>query len=512
VTATPSEGAADLQPIDRGRLLARLRGTQVWDAVIVGGGATGLGIAVDAAQRGLRVALIEAQDFSAGTSSRSTKLIHGGVRYLAQGNVKLVREALHERALLLANAPQIAHPLRFVVPCYREFDRLLLRVGLGMYDLLAGQASLGPTQWLSRDETLGLLPGIRAAGLRGGVAYWDAQFDDARMCIALMQTAFALGATPVNYVRCEDIETRDGAVCAVIAVDAETGERFRLPTRCVFNAAGVWVDAIRRLADSEARPVIKVSQGSHLVVDRGFMPASAGLLIPRTPDGRVLFVLPWLGALLIGTTDRALDDAPFEPQVSEEEIAFMLETARGYLERPPGRADVRSAFAGLRPLYSIEQAGATAKISREHAVLTEAGGLISVVGGKWTTYRRMAVDALEAAAKAEVLPAGLSRTEALPLVADPVLIDASRAGVDGAAMARTETFREHCRQYTLARREEDIVLRRSRIGVLDAAAGATRDAARRRPQQEEKRPPAGGLVEESDRAVRTGDADRLSGP
>jgi glycerol-3-phosphate dehydrogenase len=232
----------EAQPIDRNVLHARLREPAPWDAVIIGGGATGLGIAVDAAARGLRVALIEQRDFASGTSSRSTKLIHGGVRYLAQGNVKLVREALAERAVLLKIAPDIVHPLEFVVPCYRFGEREFMRIGLGLYDLLAGKASLGPTRWLSREQTLRRLPGVQPKGLRGGVSYWDAQFDDAAMAIALMQTAFALGATPINYVACESLESRDGRIAAVHARDAETGESFRLATGCVFNAAGVWVD------------------------------------------------------------------------------------------------------------------------------------------------------------------------------------------------------------------------------------------------------------------------------
>ena len=377
-----------LQPIERERLLQSLRDPQPWDAVIVGGGATGLGLAVDAAQRGLRVALIDSGDFGRGTSSRSTKLIHGGVRYLAQGNVKLVREALAERATLLRIAPHLVHPLEFVVPCYSQFDRLTLRIGLGLYDLLAGSASIGPTRWLSQAQTVARLPGIKRTGLRGGVAYWDAQFDDALMCIALMQTAVALGAVAINYVGCVGLVTDARGVCAVHVQDAETGERFVLNTRCVFNAAGVWVDAIRRLALPVAPPLIRVSQGSHVVVDRHFMPADSALLIPRTRDGRVLFVVPWKGRLLIGTTDQSCADAPFEPRPSEAEIEFLLATAAEYLAQPIARVDVRAGFTGLRPLYSLKRSGPTARISREHAVLTECGGLISVVGGKWSVSAR----------------------------------------------------------------------------------------------------------------------------
>jgi glycerol-3-phosphate dehydrogenase len=450
-------------PIERGSLLARLREPQPWDAVIIGGGATGLGLAVDAAARGLRVALIEARDFGAGTSSRSTKLIHGGVRYLAQGNIKLVREALEERATLLAIAPHLVQPMEFVVPCYRWLERPFLRIGLGMYDLLAGRRGIGRTRWLSRDETLTRLPGIRPEGLCGGVSYWDAQFDDALMCIALMQTAYALGATPINYVRCEGLHMRDGRIRSVRAMDAETGEAFELATGCVFNAAGVWVDGVRQLADPNARRLITVSQGSHLVVDREFLPGSAALMIPKTRDGRVLFVIPWLDKLLIGTTDGPRPDAPEEPQPSPAEVDFMLETARGYLARPITVADVRASFAGLRPLFNPGKAGSTAAISREHAVLTEYGNLISIVGGKWTTYRRMAVDAMAAAARAGLLEARPAHTEDLSLVVDRVLLDVARREAPDAAYA------DHCRRFTQARSSEDVLTRRARLTYLDVA-------------------------------------------
>ncbi len=451
-------------PIVREQLLARLREPRTWDAVVIGGGATGLGIALDAATRGLRVALIDAQDFAAGTSSRSTKLVHGGVRYLAQGNLKLVREALEERAILLKIAPHIVHPLEFIVPCYRLLEREYMRIGLGMYDLAAGRFSIGPTRALPREETLQRLPGVKAEGLRGGVSYWDGQFDDALMCIALMQTAYAHGATPINYVRCVALRP-EGAAATVVAQDVETGERFELRARCVFNAAGVWVDAIRKLADPAARPVTTVSQGSHIVVDREFLPGTAGLMIPRTRDGRVLFAIPWHHKVLIGTTDQPRADAPFDPQPSKEEIDFIIETAAGYLQRPITHADVRAAFAGLRPLFSPQAAGSTAKISREHAVLTEFGCVISVVGGKWTTYRRMAVDALDAAARAGLLPAGRSKTADLMLTQDDVLIAAANSG--SAAEAGLQRFAAHCRRFTQARTNADVLARRARLEFLD---------------------------------------------
>jgi glycerol-3-phosphate dehydrogenase len=413
---TAEQGRVDPQS-ERARLLARLREARPWDAVIVGGGATGLGIAVDAAQRGLRVALLEQRDFGSGTSSRSTKLIHGGVRYLAQGNFKLVREALAERAVLLKTAPHLVHPLEFIVPCYRRHDQWLLRVGLGLYDALAGSKGIGATRWLSREQTLRRLPGVRPRGLVGGVSYWDGQFDDQAMSLALMRTALSLGATPVDHLHCSGLVLREGVVAGVRATDARSGEVFELATHCVFNAAGVWADGVRRMAEPAAAAIIQVSQGSHLLVDARWMPGSAALMVPRTSDGRVLFIVPYKGQLLIGTTDRALDDAPLEPEPSDAEVEFMLETVRGYLTAAPTAADVRRRFAGLRPLYSLQHSRGTKSISREHAVIAEQGGLITVVGGKWTTYRRMAIDALAAAARAGVLPPGQSHTATLVLAA-----------------------------------------------------------------------------------------------
>jgi glycerol-3-phosphate dehydrogenase len=459
-------------PIERSALLERLRGAEPWDAVIIGGGATGLGIAVDAAARGLRVALVEAQDFAAGTSSRSTKLVHGGVRYLAQGDLKLVREALEERATLLRIAPQICHRLEFIVPCYRLLEREYMRIGLGAYDLAAGRYSIGPTRALSKAETLARLPGVKEQGLRGGVSYWDGQFDDALMCIALMQTAFALGATPLNYVRCVGLQ-RDGGMATVAAEDVESGARFSLRTRCVFNAAGVWVDPIRRLADPSARPVTTVSQGTHIVVDRDFLPRGAALMIPKTRDGRVLFAIPWHDKLVIGTTDREREDAPFDPEPSAAEVDFIVETASGYLDRPIRPVDIRARFAGLRPLFSQSGHGSTARISREHAVLTEFGCLISVVGGKWTTYRRMASDALSAAADAGFIAAGNSATAELGLIEDRQLL----AGVaDSSSAAQMRQFSDHCARFTLSRTPEDVVARRLRLAFLDEPAARAASA------------------------------------
>ena len=455
--------------IDRAQLIGQLRDSRPWDVLVIGGGATGLGIALDAAARGYRTALIEARDFASGTSSRSTKLVHGGVRYLAQGNVKLVREALAERALMLANAPELVHRLEFIVPCYRPLEREVMRIGLGLYDALAGHRGIGATRWLSRAATLAHLPGVRAEGLRGGVAYWDGQFDDARLAIALMRTAVGLGAAAVNYVRVESIDAGEDRIRQVVAVDEETGERLELRAKAVFNAAGVWVDAVRRLADPKARPLVTVSRGSHIVLDHRFLPGECGLMIPKTADGRVLFGIPWHGRLIVGTTDVPVEAPAWDPKPAESEIDFILDTARGYLAMPPAREDVLASFAGLRPLFSPRAQGATRTISREHAIVIEHGNLLTVTGGKWTTYRRMALDALAQASRKGLLDTRPCTTASLRLSIDPELETAYRAAETCAARGDAQGILSYLRSAVAreqARRPDDLLARRLRAGLL----------------------------------------------
>jgi glycerol-3-phosphate dehydrogenase len=453
--------------IDRGALLANLRAQRTWDVLVIGGGATGLGIAVDAAARGLATALIEARDFAAGTSSRSTKLIHGGVRYLAQGNLKLVREALAERATLIANAPELVRPMEFIVPAYKPLEREFLRVGLGLYDALAGARGVGATEWLSRAETLRRLPTVRPEGLHGGVAYWDAQFDDARLAIALMRTACRLGAIVLNYVPVTGLDVREGALQAVHAADAETGEAFALRARVVYNATGVWGDDLRRLADPHARPLLTLSRGSHVVVDAHFLPGARALMIPKTADGRVLFAIPWQGRLVVGTTDVPAPAADWNPQPTPAEVDFILETARGYLRPAIRPADVLATYAGLRPLVAKAAPGATKTLSREHAIVVEHQRLYTVAGGKWTTYRRMAEDALNQAIARGLIAAGATDTATLRLDVDPALEAAARAASKG---TKVERYRELARAHEQARTTEDFLQRRLRVGLVDRAA------------------------------------------
>ncbi len=330
----------------------------MWDVLVIGGGATGLGTAVDAAARGYRTALLEQGDFAKGTSSRSTKLIHGGFRYLRQGNVSLVRESLRERGLLLRNAPHLVHAIPFVLPAYGVWQKFFYGAGLKIYDLLAGRLGLGKTRLLSREETLRHLPTLSPDGLTGGVQYFDGQFDDARLAICLAQTLHDLGGVAVNYCPVATLLKSNGRVCGVVARDTESGRELTIRARVVINATGVFTDAIRRLDEPAAKPIITASQGAHIVLDRSFLPGDSALMVPKTDDGRVLFAIPWHGHVVIGTTDTLREDAPLEPRPLAEEIDFLLEHAARYLTRAPGKADILSAFAGLRPLLGKAALGA----------------------------------------------------------------------------------------------------------------------------------------------------------
>jgi glycerol-3-phosphate dehydrogenase len=400
--------------MNRDEMLRRLVDpSRIWDLVILGGGATGLGVAVDAASRGYGVLLLERGDFAQGTSSRSTKLIHGGVRYLQQGNVSLVLEALRERGLLQQNAPHLVGNLRFVVPNYEWWEAPFYGIGLKLYDVLAGKLGFGPSRFLSKQETVERLPNLETAGLRGGIIYHDGQFDDARLAISLAQTAVDHGATLVNYVTVTDFQKTDGLITGVVARDEETGEAHRIRARAVVNATGAFSDVARSMDDPAAPPLIIPSQGIHLVLDRSFLPGTEAIMVPHTADGRIVFVIPWYDRVVVGTTDTGLESAVEEPRPRDEEIEFLLETSARYLIRDPQRADIRGVFAGIRPLVRDVEAEGTAAISREHTVEVSMSGLVTIAGGKWTTYRKMAEDTVDAVAAVADLPERPCRTRTL---------------------------------------------------------------------------------------------------
>jgi glycerol-3-phosphate dehydrogenase len=384
----------------RAELLERLEDSEPWDIIVVGGGATGLGTAVDAACRGYRTLLLERGDFCCGTSSRSTKLIHGGVRYLRQGNLPLVREALRERRILLANAPHLVHDVPFVIPLYSWWERPFYGIGMALYDLLAGEGGLEHSRHLSREETIGLIPTVRRQGLRGGIVYHDGQFDDARLAVCLARTVADLGGTPLNYMNVTAFSAAPGGMATVTATECEGGREYVLSGRAVVNATGVFCDQVRHMDEPSCRPLVTTSQGAHLVLDRSFLPGDYAVMIPHTDDGRVFFAIPWYDRVIVGTTDTPLDAVTPEPAPLPDEIDFLLAHAGRCLERRPTRSDVLSCFAGLRPLAggTGEKGGRnTAQLSREHLLSVSASGLVTITGGKWTTYRSMAAAAVDAA-------------------------------------------------------------------------------------------------------------------
>ena len=371
-----------------------------WDMIVVGGGATGVGVAIDGASRGYDVLLLEQNDFGKGTSSRSTKLVHGGVRYLEQGNVSLVMEALRERALLLRNAPHLVHNLGFVVPNYDWWETPFYGIGLKLYNLLAGKHGFGASRILSGEETLERLPNLNTEGLRGGVMYFDGQFDDSRLLINLVATACEQGAVLLNYAQVTGVgKDADGFVNGVTFRDMESGEEFAAAAKVVINATGPFTDDLRRKADPSVEPMIAPSQGIHLVLDGGFLAGDSAIMVPHTSDGRVLFAIPWHGHTLIGTTDTPVPEPMLEPIAQEQEIDFVLGTASLYLAKKPAREDVTSVFAGIRPLVRAgDSSGSTASLSRSHTIRIENSGMVTICGGKWTTYRNMAEDCVNHAA------------------------------------------------------------------------------------------------------------------
>ncbi len=482
------------QPLHRAELWARLQQPRDWDLAIIGGGAVGLGVALDAAVRGFSVVLVEAHDFAKGTSSRATKLAHGGVRYLAQGDIGLVREALP-----------------FVMPAYQWWERGFYGMGLKAYDALAGRQGLGGTEWLGAGRTRELLPGVQTRGpqgqLQGGVRYWDGQFDDARLALLLARTAAARGALLLNHCAATGLVHDKDLLRGLHVRDAETGATATLQARCVVNATGVWVDAVRDMDDADTPPgapprprMVAPSQGVHLVVDHAFMPGAHALLVPKTEDGRVLFAVPWLGKTILGTTDTPRSDLPLEPQPLAEEVAFILRESGRYLARAPQRSDVRSVWVGMRPLVKPESSeGADTKsISREHTVVVGRSGLVTVTGGKWTTYRSMAEDVLSRCMARGLLPQRPGGVTArLPLIgaapgrplgeppgehlygseapllrtlpgADRWLWRDAESGQPGLS----EAMVRFAARYEMAREVEDVLARRCRLLFLDAAEAA----------------------------------------
>lgn len=476
--------------MDRSEKLALLNDS--FDVLVIGGGATGLGIAVDAATRGYRTALVEAGDFAQATSSRATKLVHGGVRYLASGQIHLVYEALHERTVMLRNAPHLVQPQPFVTPAYKWFDLPYYGIGLKLYDVISGKSSMGPTRILGRKETQSRIPGIATANLKGGILYHDGQFDDARLALALARTAEDHGAIVLNYVRFQSLLKTDGKISGAVVHDKESGAEARVQAKAVINATGIFVDDVRREDNHDIPKLLSVSRGTHIVVSPDVLGGANAIMVPKTEDGRVIFAIPWLGKVVIGTTDLAATQVEMEPGHESSEIDYLLEHINPYLEFPISRKSILSIFSGLRPLVTGKDAK-TSKLSREHHIDASPSGLITIAGGKWTTYRRMAEDTVNFAIHEKMLQDKPCRTKDIRLHGAPGQAPdhnnaLSRYGTDAgqirsyisqdpalgrkidAALPFTLAEVVYAVRHEMARTLEDVLSRRTRALLLDAQA------------------------------------------
>ncbi|MSQ91164.1 MAG: glycerol-3-phosphate dehydrogenase/oxidase [Phycisphaerales bacterium] len=487
-----------MSSFSRAEMLARADG-RMFDVLVIGGGATGLGVAVDSAARGYSTCLVEAYDFAKGTSSRSTKLVHGGVRYLEQLDIPLVMEALHERGLMHQNAPHLVHDLAFLVPRYTWWEGPFYGAGLKLYDMLAGKRNLAPSRFLSVDETVAAIPNVARDGLLGSIEYHDGQFDDARMALALARTAADAGAVVLNQVCVTRLVKTAGTICGVSAIDKESGRCIDIRAKVVVNACGIFGDEIRLLDDGTAPRMIEPAQGVHLVFDRSLQPSNRAIMVPHTDDGRVLFVIPWHERIVVGTTDTPMPHAELEPRALPEEIDFILRNAGRYLQRDPTRGDVRAVFAGMRPL--VHEAGVDSpskSISRSHKIVVSASGMVSIMGGKWTTYRRMAQDTMDrvievgglgknaCATESLKIHGWLARDDAATPAEDWLRVYGSDAVAVRAVCAEQAGWNKpmHARlpyhmgvvafavRHEMARSTEDVLARRTRALLLDAAAAS----------------------------------------
>jgi len=474
--------------MDRSQMLLKIQSDQKWDLIVVGGGASGLGVALDSASRGYKTLLLEKKDFSQETSSRSTKLIHGGVRYLRQGYISLIKEALFERSLLIKNAPHLVHPLAFVLPTKNFLERLYYYVGIKFYDFLAAQLNLEKSRLLSKEETLQLLPMINDKQIKGGIKYTDGQFDDSRLAINLGQTFVEHGGTLLNYMSVEQLIKKDHKISGVIAIDQETKQIYNIEGKCVINATGAFIDKIRLMDDLSSLPLVRPSQGTHIIIKKEFFPGDQALIVPETEDGRVLFIIPWHEHVLIGTTETQIKQVVEEPKPLDQEIEYLLNYTRKYLLKAPIKEDILSAFAGIRPLVNGNQEKSST-LSRDHLVTISNSGLVTVAGGKWTTYRKIGADTVDQVVRWANLPFQESKTKSLPIHgATSILLkdEWSYYGSDEPYVRKLANdeprmlMKLHpdlpCRpvdvlwavRYEMARRVEDVLSRRTRSLLLGA--------------------------------------------
>ena len=475
----------------RSEMIDKIRNNvKEFDFIIIGGGATGIGIALEASARGYSVVLLEKSDFTKSTSSKSTKLVHGGVRYLAQGDVGLVREAVVERGLLTQNAPHLVKNQSFIIPTHGLFDELQYTVGLTLYDLLAGKLSLGRSKRISKAKTLERISNINPAKISAGVVYHDGQFDDTRLAINTLQSASELGAIVINYCSVNGLLKDDkGAITGVRFFDEEGGEQYEIKGNQVVNATGVFADDVLMMDSPNAKKTIAPSQGVHLVLDKSFLPGNDAIMIPKTDDGRVLFLVPWHGRVVVGTTDTPIKEESLEPIALDEEIEFILKTAARYLTKAPKRSDVLSVFAGLRPLAATEEGKKTKEISRSHKIFTSASGMLTMVGGKWTTFRKMGEDLVDKTEAKNGWPKLPTKTKHLKIHGykenpdhnnplyfygsdEAAILELASQNGNGTLLSKNlhviEAQVEWAVKYEMARTVEDFLARRTRCQLLDA--------------------------------------------
>lgn len=478
----------------RETLINKIKTTKNWDVIIIGGGATGLGIALDCTTRGYKTLLLEQVDFAKGTSSRSTKLVHGGVRYLAQGNIDLVREALYERGLMLKNASHLVSNQSFIIPNYKWWDTIFYTVGLKVYDFLSGKLSFGSSVRIKKSETISRLSTLETSNLKGGVVYHDGQFDDSRLAINIAQSCIENGATAINHCKVKNLlKDEKGLVNGVITIDTETNTEYTLFAKTVINATGVFTDEVLKMDDTSAKDTIRPSQGVHLVFDKSFLPGNDAIMIPKTDDGRVLFLVPWHDKVVVGTTDTLLDSHSLEPKPLDKEVDFIIETANRYLNKNVSKSDVLSIFAGLRPLAAPkDKSEKTKEISRSHKIIVSDSELITITGGKWTTYRRMAQDTVDKIIELHKLPNATCKTKDLLIHGANGTVDRSNHlyiyGTDRKEIEKlieenpslSEPLHERLQftkaevvfavRHEMARTIEDVLARRVRVLFLDAKA------------------------------------------
>lgn len=464
---------------------------QVFDVIVIGGGATGLGVAVEAITRGYSTLLLEAYDYGKGTSSKSTKLVHGGIRYLANFDFALVKEGLEERYYFLNNAPHLAKKQSYLIPFHNLFERFKYSVGIALYDAFAKDKKIGKSQFLSHDQLLSQAPQINPAGMSGGAIYYDGVFDDTRMLVTLLRTFEAQGGMVLNYHPVTDFLYQNNKISGVKAFDSLQGRVLEFTAKTVINATGTLTDVLLNKAEpQQAHQTVSAAQGTHLVFDKAIFDSPHCLVIPETSDGRILFVLPWHDKIIVGTTDVAVDQPSIEPIAQSAEIDFILETLNRYTKAPVTKAQVKSVFCGQRPLVRDPTQKSTKKISRRHEILETDNGLISIVGGKWTIYRRMGEDTINYAVRKNYLPASQSVTRDFKLFGHTASIDQSHLAVYGSQAEKILAIQKQTGNFDKihpdlpylqaeiiyqvreeqAKTVEDVLARRTRAVLLDAKA------------------------------------------